>query len=113
MRLVRFRVTNYKVIDDTSDVAVDPAVTALVGINESGKTAILKALWKSRNAASEEFDKQLDYPRARWSTERKKSQYVTHLTYELNDEEQQELASQFPPRGTPVAGTQSRNQLRP
>ena len=96
MRLSHIRVQNYKVIGDTAVVPIDTSVTALVGINESGKTAILKALWKSNNAAGEEFDKQLDYPRSRWSTERKKSQFVTFLTYALDESQQAELKACFP-----------------
>src|SRR4029078_5033736 len=38
-----FEIKNYKVIADTGPVTVDPNLTALVGRNESGKTAILKA----------------------------------------------------------------------
>ena len=52
MKLVNFQIKNYKVIADTEPVKVDPRVTALVGKNESGKTAVLKAMWKTRNVAS-------------------------------------------------------------
>ena len=45
MKLTRARVINYKSIDDSSWVRVDD-VTALVGKNESGKTAFLQAIRK-------------------------------------------------------------------
>lgn len=96
MRLARFLVENYKVIDNSDWVKVDWNVTALVGKNESGKTAIERALWKSNNVAGQKFDKQLDYPRGRWSTERKKSQMVTQLEYALTADESRELAGLFP-----------------
>jgi predicted ATP-dependent endonuclease of OLD family len=57
MRLTQFTIQNYKIIDDTGPVQADPNVTALVGKNESGETGVLRALWKSRNRASAEFDK--------------------------------------------------------
>ncbi len=92
MRLKTFTVKNYKVIDDTEEVPVDEKVTALVGKNESGKTAILRALWKSKNVAGARFDKLFDYPRDRYSRDRKKTQEVSVLEFELNDEEHLELA---------------------
>jgi predicted ATP-dependent endonuclease of OLD family len=42
---VRFRVYNYRNIDDSDWIEL-AQVTALVGRNESGKTALLKALHK-------------------------------------------------------------------
>src|SRR5436309_2156570 len=96
MRLSRFRVQNYKVIDDTGHIKVDPNVTALVGRNESGKTAILRSLWKSRNVAEEKFDKLLDYPSARFAADRKGDQRVTVLDFALTSHEASELAAQFP-----------------
>jgi len=96
MRLSQFRVQNYKVIDDTREIPVDEKVTTLVGRNESGKTAVLRALWKSQNVAGEDFDKLLDYPRARFATERKGNQYVTTLDFVLTYEEAVELAGLFP-----------------
>jgi recombinational DNA repair ATPase RecF len=37
MKLKEIEVKNYKIIDDTNPVKIDPRVTALVGKNESGK----------------------------------------------------------------------------
>lgn len=96
MRLNRFRVQNYKAIDDTDWVEVDENVTALVGRNESGKSAILRSTWKSNNAAGTVFDKQLDFPRGRYSRERKGEQEVTTLEFALSDAEARELSDQFP-----------------
>ena len=42
--LVRFRVQNFKCVEDSGWIDVDPDVTAFVGKNESGKSAILEAL---------------------------------------------------------------------
>lgn len=95
MILKRIRVRNYKVIDDTDWVPVDKQVTALVGKNESGKTAILRALWKSKNVAGRKYDKLLDYPRDRYAKERKETQEVTSLEFELTSQEADALTNQF------------------
>ena len=96
MRLSRFKVQNYKAIDDTDWVSADENVTALVGRNESGKTAILRALWKSNNVADVTFDKQLDFPRGRYSRERKGEQLVTAIEFALSEQEAAQLRAEFP-----------------
>lgn len=96
MRLAHFQIENYKIIDGTDVIPVDPDVTALVGLNEAGKTGVLKSIWKSRNVAGAIFDKQFDYPRARYAPDRKKAQNVTALEFALTDEEASELAELFP-----------------
>src|SRR6516225_941608 len=92
------QIKNYKVIDDTGPVRVDPRLTALVGRNESGKTAIMKALWKSRNVAGAKFDKLYDFPRDRYPKERSGSQVVTVLEFGLSDQEGATLAELLPMR---------------
>lgn len=96
MKLIRFKVQNYKVIDDTDWVPVDERVTALVRKNEAGKTGILRALWKSKNVANKKFDKLLDYPRDRYAKERKETQEVASIEFELSADEAKTLAAQFP-----------------
>ena len=97
MKLINFQIKNYKVIDDTRLVKVDPKVTALVGKNESGKTAVLKAMWKSQNVVTNAvFDKLYDYPRDKYSRDRKDTQEVTLLEFELTPEETDELVGHFP-----------------
>ena len=44
MRLARARVQNYRSIKDTGWFAVEPGKTILVGANEAGKTALMRAL---------------------------------------------------------------------
>lgn len=96
MRLSSFQINNYKVIDDTGLVKADEFVTALVGKNESGKSSVMKAMWKSRNVADAKFDKLYDYPRDRYSRERKQSQEVTVLYFELTPQETDALVAQLP-----------------
>lgn len=68
MRLKTVRVTNYKSVEDSTPFMVGD-VTCLVGKNESGKTAILEALYKL-NPIYDEPDAKFadtDYPRRHWS----------------------------------------------
>ena len=96
MKLIDFQIKNYKVIDDTRPIRVDPRVTAFVGKNESGKTAVLKALWKTHNVADATFDKLYDYPRDRYARDRKSTQEVTVLRFELSPEEADGLVASVP-----------------
>ena len=98
MRLNSFQIKNYKIIDDTGQVRIDPNVTALVGRNESGKTAIMKALWKSRNVSDVKFDKLYDFPRDRYTKERSATQVVTVLEFGLSEQEATALAELLPGR---------------
>jgi hypothetical protein len=66
MKLLRFRVTNFRSVDDSGWInATD--VTALIGTNESGKTNLLVPLWKL-NPAGEDgaIDLLADAPRRRY-----------------------------------------------
>ena len=64
MKLTRVHVTNFRCIDDSNPVDVGPS-TCLVGKNESGKTAFLKALEGLRSVDSgyAEYSKTKNYPR--------------------------------------------------
>lgn len=104
MRLASFAIKNYKIIDDTGAVKVDPLVTALVGKNESGKSAVMRAMWKSKNVADVDFDKLYDYPRDRYSRERTGTQEVTKLEFALTAEEQGAVKKALP-EGTPAGPT--------
>ena len=44
MKLTRVRVQNYRCVRDTEWFDIEQAKTILVGPNEAGKTAVLKAL---------------------------------------------------------------------
>jgi len=44
MRVVKFRIRNYKSIKDSGDCFLDEKITILAGKNEAGKTAIVEAL---------------------------------------------------------------------
>lgn len=65
MRLVKAQVQNFKCVEDSGEFKIDETVTCLVGKNESGKTALLTALYGLNPIVDGEgqFDKQRDYPR--------------------------------------------------
>ena len=62
MRLTQFRVTDFRSVDNSGWVEVDP-VTALIGVNESGKTNLLVPLWKLNPAREGEIEPTSDYPK--------------------------------------------------
>ena len=66
MRAVRFRVRNFRNIDDSGWIDLE-RVTAFVGRNESGKTSLLKALHKFNPATPEPYDAQREFPRDRYT----------------------------------------------
>ena len=62
MKLVKAQVKKYKCVDDSNPWSVDQ-ITCLVGKNESGKTALLEALYKLNPVESEAVFTETDYPR--------------------------------------------------
>ena len=73
MRLVSARVTNYKSIADSGEFTLTPGITCLVGKNESGKTAVLEALYRLKPLPSGHpttFEGLRDYPRRYHSRDR-------------------------------------------
>ncbi len=91
MQFVGFRIKHYKVIHDTGYVKLDPRVTTFVGKNESGKTSIFTALWKSLNVADVTFDRLYDYPRSLYTHDRSRDRDVTVMEFELSDAEVESL----------------------
>jgi hypothetical protein len=73
MKILSARVTDYKSITDSTEVALDDQVTCLVGKNESGKTAFLEAAYRWNPVETGHhltFVPLRDFPRARWAKER-------------------------------------------
>jgi len=72
MRLLSAHVTDFKCINDATEVTIDPEVTCLVGKNESGKTAFLEALYKLNPLQGKDttFDDLREYPRSRRNEDR-------------------------------------------
>ncbi len=63
MRLTTVQVRRFRNILDSNPIAVQDDVTCLVGKNESGKTAILEALYRLKPIYRETFHDIDDYPR--------------------------------------------------
>jgi len=65
MKLVQFRITNFRSVEDSGWIAVDN-VTAFIGVNESGKTNLLTPLWKLNPAREGELLATSDYPKTKF-----------------------------------------------
>ena len=81
-RLNRFRITNFRSIVD-SDWITTEEVTALIGVNESGKTNLLTALWKLKPAKGGSIHLLDDLPRKRYHKLRKADPMPTFATAEF------------------------------
>ena len=98
MRAIRFRVQNFRNIDDSDWISLEK-VTAFVGRNESGKTSLLKALHKFNPASAEPYDPQREFPRDRYtrdfvSTGSKGNEWpVCSIQFEIPDELRNEIGN--------------------
>lgn len=90
MRLIKARVVNYRSVEDSDEFMIEPDVTCLVGKNESGKTATLKALYRLNPVETDvAFNEVVDFP-AKKSKERKTQKgFIPAIkaTFALTDEE--------------------------
>lgn len=86
MKLKQFRVTEFRSVRDSGWIDVDD-VTALVGINESGKSNILTALWKLNPAKGGEINALADFPRKHYNDMRsnKKKPVFVAARFEASD----------------------------
>lgn len=92
MILVSAKIGPFRSMNTVQTIALDPKVTVFVGMNEAGKTVILKALEKSADALQQEgFEVVEDYPRKELTSYQKRHKtepaVVTVLTYCLDDDE--------------------------
>ncbi len=100
MILKSVRVENFKCIEDSNESSIEP-VTCLVGKNESGKTALLRALYKLNPDVPEEsnFKPLLEYPRRKWSEYKERHQTspdnVLTTVWELDEEDIEALAQKL------------------
>ena len=63
LTLLRYRVSNFRSVADSGWLSADH-VTALIGVNESGKTNLLLPLWKLNPASGGELQPTSDYPKS-------------------------------------------------
>lgn len=69
MRLLKFKVTNFRSVVDSGWIDAE-RVTALIGVNESGKTNLLLPLWKLNPAQEGEIRPTSDYPKGNYAAVR-------------------------------------------
>ena len=86
MKLNKFRVTNFRSIQDSGWVECND-VTTLVGINESGKSNLLLALWKLGPARGGEIDILHDMPVSKLSSLRNKLETTPFICGEFTIDE--------------------------
>lgn len=86
MRLTRFKVTNFRSVTDSGWVDVDD-VTALIGVNESGKSNLLLALWKLKPANEGDIQPTSDYPKAQFGDIRDKPGKYAFISAEFDAEQ--------------------------
>ena len=92
----RFQVLNYRNIDDSGWIPLE-RVTAFVGRNEAGKTALLKALHKFNPATEEPYNPQREFPRDRFTAEfRDGGEWpVCRVEFELSADFRKELGERL------------------
>jgi energy-coupling factor transporter ATP-binding protein EcfA2 len=70
MRLRQFRVSNFRSVLDSGWIEAEK-VTALIGVNESGKTNLLLPLWKLKPSRDGEIQPTSDFPKTMFGVIRK------------------------------------------
>lgn len=87
MRLLKYKVTNFRSVEDSGWIECDD-VTTLVGINESGKTNLLLALWKLNPASEGKIDVLHDMPVSKLSIMRdnKSTESFIEAVFKLDEE---------------------------
>lgn len=98
----QFQVLNYRNIDDSGWIPLE-RVTAFVGRNEAGKTALLKALHKFNPAIEEPYNAQREFPRDRFTAEYRDGGDwpVCRVEFELSREFRKELGQRLNGAGIP------------
>ena len=96
MKLKKYRVTNFRSVEDSGWIDCDD-VTTLVGVNESGKSNLLLALWKLNPARQGDIDILHDMPVSKLSTLRDKISETIFISAEfvLDEETKEKLSRRF------------------
>ena len=98
----QFQILNYRNIDDSGWIPLE-RVTAFVGRNEAGKTALLKALHKFNPATEEAYNAQREFPRDRFTAEYRDGGDwpACRVEFELSAEFRKELGERLNSAGIP------------
>lgn len=99
MRISKAKITNYRSVIDSGLFDIETDKTILVGVNEAGKSALLRAL-QSINAPEDtaELDFLPDYPRSRLNEIQRGSKkpsdiQIAQATFSLDQSDRQAIAS--------------------
>ena len=86
MRLVKFKVENFRSVIDSGWIDAEQ-VTALIGVNESGKTNLLLPLWKLNPAREGEIRPTSDYPKGNYAAVREKPEkfWFIHAHFDVDE----------------------------
>jgi hypothetical protein len=91
MRMKRFRVQNYKKVQDTDWIGCD-ALTVFVGKNESGKSSVFRGLSKLNPSDGQKYDGLKEFPRRRFTAEFKSKDWpVVTAEFRLTEKDRAEL----------------------
>ena len=91
MRLTSFYVKKYRSIEDSGEIRVDENITTFVGINESGKTNVMRALKKINHVEDTDFDDLTEHPMWHFGKFNPEEIFVT-VTFKLSDEEKHQIS---------------------
>ena len=92
--MTKFRIQNYKKINDTGWINCDK-LTTFVGVNEAGKSAICRGLAKFNPSDKQEYDGLKEFPRHRHS-DYDANLPVSSVEFELTAHEREKLAEICP-----------------
>lgn len=100
IKLKTVSINKYKSIQQTQTVEIEPDITTMVGMNESGKTSFLTAIAKTNYFNSDEdfkFDMTQDYPRNELIDFQHEDEDcdIISCTYEIKDEYLKEIEEEF------------------
>lgn len=105
MRLASVQIQRFKSVDDSGSFDIQPDVTALVGKNESGKTAALQALYRVNPVESgypRRFNALRDYPRGDYNEDEADGNIASlspvRATFSLDDSDKEAIAERFGPK---------------
>ena len=90
MRLVSFHIKKYRSIEDSGEIKINGNITTFVGINESGKTNILRALKKINHTSDTDFDDLTEEPTWYHGKYDDKEIFIT-ATFKLDEIEKEKI----------------------
>ena len=90
MQIRAFRVRKFRNIEDSGKVELLDSLTCVVGKNQAGKSALLRALHKFNPHQPEPYDMRREWPRGQ-RTSRNKEQVVCEVQFDLSAEELEKL----------------------